>query len=318
MKRRAIALLLSVAFLAGMSACATAPGRADADKPAADAGGPAPDTAATETGSADGEAGHPGLVLSKGLYSCNGKTGSGEVRLLYNEEDPTGCEYFYIRAWEEYHLLNQEPGDLSGQLFCAAVLENKAWLVSYEDSGLLTVRLFQKGSPDYTTVQTSVEPGYLEDIFCYFLSEEVGYLFGIGERIGGYDSGFVLDVLLKTADGGRTWEQTAVQRSPVVNWHESVEFVKMLDEHVGILSGRCFANDFNFCERTFVTTDGGMTWSCLPRIPEFDEGYPEVHLEDLRREGGRYVLTVRYGAIEYHFLSFYSTDLQAWTKLEPL
>ena len=35
MKRRAIALLLSVAFLAGMSACATAPGRADADKPAA-------------------------------------------------------------------------------------------------------------------------------------------------------------------------------------------------------------------------------------------------------------------------------------------
>ena len=40
MKRRALALLLSVAFLAGMSACATAPGRADADKPAADAGGP--------------------------------------------------------------------------------------------------------------------------------------------------------------------------------------------------------------------------------------------------------------------------------------
>lgn len=324
MKRHAITLLLSTALLTNMSACTIVPDDTDGNKTPTDVNlsesivgdtdEPVTDTVTEENRPADDESGYLGLS-SSGPFSCNGKSSSDEVRLLYDKENPTVCRYFYIRTWEEYCVLNQEPVIRSGQ-YCAAVYENKAWLVFFEENGMLTIHLFQKGSPHYTTVQKSVEPDYFENIFCYFLNENVGYLFGIGERIGGYDSGYVLDLLLKTEDGGQTWEQTAVQESPVVSWHEPVEFVKMLDEQVGILSGRCFADDFNFCERTFITTDAGVTWSSLPRIPEFDAGYSEVHLEDLRREAGRYVLTVRYGGNEYRFFSFYSTDLKSWTKLE--
>ena len=335
MKRRAITLLLSTALLTNMSACTIVPDDTDGNKAPTDVNlsesivgdTEEPIIIATEDEETeenipvDDESDDSNFVF-RPLCSYNGRVtpnGVDEV-YLYEWESQTNCRYFYIKAWDEYHLLNQEPVNWD-TTYSAAVYENKAWLVSFEESGILTIRLFQKGNPQYTIIKKNVGPDYFVDILCYFFNEDIGYLFCFGEYFGVSEIGFRLDLLLKTENGGQTWEQVKVQKSPLVNWHEPVDFVKMLDENVGIVSGRYWADDYSFFKRTFITTDGGVTWDSLPQIPELIDpytGYPGLQLEDLKQDTEGYVLIIRYrySKDEFRFLNYYSTDLKSWTKLE--
>ena len=143
------------------------------------------------------------------------------------------------------------------------------------------------------------------------------YIFGTERR---------LICLLKSSDGGNTWDPQNIQSAPSMSWREHIVCAKMLDESVGIVSGRLHATDNNFSERTYITTNGGRDWTqiVLPTIPPYlnEESallsnYLDGEAYDLTYENGVYYLHVRVSAPEhYHYFCCSSTNLVNWTYVE--
>ncbi|MFZ1675971.1 MAG: T9SS type A sorting domain-containing protein, partial [Saprospiraceae bacterium] len=82
---------------------------------------------------------------------------------------------------------------------------------------------------------------------CYFLDENIGFVSGINENLGG--------VILKTIDGGVTWQM-------VYNTNDGYEYIWKLDfvnSNVAYGSVESFANATTIVK----TTDGGDTWQEL-------------------------------------------------------
>ncbi len=149
------------------------------------------------------------------------------------------------------------------------------------------------------------------------------YIFGNERR---------LMYLLKSFDGGKMWYFQDIQRYPSMYWREEVICAKMLDESVGIISGRLHATDNNFSERTYITTNGGRDWTqiVLPATPPYlnEESdllsnYLDGEAYDLTQENGVYYLHVR--ATYYNpdldsgyriHIRYSSTDLVNWTFAE--
>ena len=140
------------------------------------------------------------------------------------------------------------------------------------------------------------------------------YIFGNQRR---------LFYLLKSSNGGQTWYPQNVQSFPYMYWREHIICAKMLDESVVLISGRLFATDDNFSERTYITKNGGIDWTpiVLPSTPPYlnDEAtlisnYLDGEAYDLTQENGVYYLHVRVSDLEnYHYLRYCSTDLENWT-----
>ena len=161
-----------------------------------------------------------------------------------------------------------------------------------------------------------------------FISETTGYFFQF--KLFGSENRLIY--LLKTEDGGKTWAAEDIQSAPSMGWRERITCAKMLDESVGIVSGSFWA-DANFSDHTYVTADGGKTWSkvVLPKDAPYVYSenssnlvtYLEGEAYDLSQENGVYFLQVRAytfdpnSVLGYECLRFSSTDLKSWTYIAP-
>lgn len=102
-------------------------------------------------------------------------------------------------------------------------------------------------------------------------------------------------VVLKTTDGGKTWERAGDDSNLAVgNWHEYPLISKFINDEEGMV-GFTYYSDEDLCDRTFVTTDGGKTWK---KISVDDENYSfgdhcAWEPRSLKVENGRYWLTVK-------------------------
>ena len=77
----------------------------------------------------------------------------------------------------------------------------------------------------------------------------------------------------------------------------------MISEDVGLISGNAFASDYNFCERTLLTTDGGRTWAHVADLPQINDllWANAIDFTLLNDTYDIYVLKIRYTAeIEPH------------------
>ncbi len=88
-----------------------------------------------------------------------------------------------------------------------------------------------------------------------FPSASVGYAAGMASGVE--DQLF----LMKTADGGASWQVSTI---PVPNLHPGPEDLHFLDERVGFM--RVGAHDTG---KLYKTTDGGLTWQAVAASPGF-------------------------------------------------
>ena len=148
------------------------------------------------------------------------------------------------------------------------------------------------------------------------------YIFGNQRR---------LIYLLKSIDNGKTWESEDIHSTPCMYWREHIICAKMLNESIGLISGRLFATDNNFSERTYITTNGGQDWTqiVLPATPPYlsEESALSTYLDgeayDLTCKNGAYDLYVRITDYDpdldnwyYRYFCYSSTDLSNWTFVE--
>ena len=68
----------------------------------------------------------------------------------------------------------------------------------------------------------------------------------------------------------------------------------MVSEDTGLISGGIGPADYDFCERTLLTTDGGLNWIHvnIPELPQEDD-LQWAEVSDFTQVDGSYILTIR-------------------------
>ena len=255
----------------------------------------------------------------------NGVWGNSNVTYTYNQNGELSV---YIADWDEDHLVTSLSDlDISAGKYSATAIgvnNERAFLVLkqfYEPK--ITVVSFEKGSQSETAVELDVDEtmyeveGYI--LSGTFISEKVGYLFVFTEVVGGHSRGSAkLSHFFKTEDGGKTWQSLNVQNIPLLDLRNHIIYAKMISEDVGIISGNIFAADYDFCERTLLTTDGGLNWVHvnIPEMPEEDD-LEWAEVSDFTQVDGSYILTIQYetpeGTDDYAKYKLLNTD--TWIRI---
>ena len=237
----------------------------------------------------------------KSLTFYNGVWGNSNATYTFHQN---GEISLHIADWNEDHLVTS----LSDKDMNASKYYPEAIAVNNECAFLLLTRYyenkikvvsFEKGSTSETVVNLDVDEDVYE-ISGNFINENTGYIFTFKEVLEGHAvGGSKLSNLFKTEDGGRTWTSINVQNVPSISLRNYIRFAKMISEDVGIISGNIFAADYDFCERTLLTTDGGLNWVHvnIPEMPEEDD-LEWAEVSDFTQVDGSYILTIRYGIAE--------------------
>ena len=144
-------------------------------------------------------------------------------------------------------------------------------------------------------------------VFRNFISDQVGYTFVF------YD-GTELLTLLKTTDGGKTWERQPIVDGTESGMHLSIDDAKMFTEDTGY-----FKKLWHGSGETYVTTDGGKTWERTnygAPSSDAEHGYDEeLSIEYI---DGKYVLSVRHRGASFSYITQHeSTDLKSWKLVQP-
>lgn len=257
----------------------------------------------------------------------NGVWGNSNVTYTFNQN---GDLSVHIADWDEDHLVTSLSDlDISAGKYSATAIgvnNERAFLVLRQfDEPKITVVSFERGSQSETVVELDVDEtmyeveGYI--LSGAFISEKVGYLFVFTEVVGGHSRGSAkLSHLFKTEDGGKTWNSISVQNFPLLDLREHIIFAKMINENVGLISGDIFATDYNFCERTLLTTDGGSSWINITGLPQIDS-ISDAKITDFTQIDGSYILTIRYTKSQenftctYDYAKYESVDLNTWTRI---
>ena len=255
----------------------------------------------------------------------NGVWGNSNVTYTYNQNGELSV---YIADWDEDHLVTSlsdlDVSAVKYSLSAVGANNERAFLVLkqfYEPK--IAVVSFERGSQSETVVELDVDEtmyeveGYI--LSGTFISEKVGYLFVFTEVVGGHSRGSAkLSHLFKTEDGGKTWNSISVQNFPLLDLREHIIFAKMINENVGLISGDIFATDYNFCERTLLTTDGGLNWVHvnIPELPQEDDLH-WAEVTDFTSVDGAYILTIQYetpeGTDDYAKYKLLNTD--TWIRI---
>ena len=159
---------------------------------------------------------------------------------------------------------------------------------------------------------------YAEDVYSgyHFLSPQKGYFFSFGGVADTFDT--QLDILLKTEDGGKTWQSISVNTPPQFHWKERVLCAKMLNDSVGLISGGFWADD-DITNRTYITTDGGLNWDKI-ELP-YDNSLSGAEVYDFVDED-EYYLCIRvltgdsYENQRYEYFEYSSLDLKTWRRVD--
>ena len=145
-----------------------------------------------------------------------------------------------------------------------------------------------------------------------FIDDNIGFFF----YLGGNENR--LQIFMKTSDGGSNWHIQTVVSGPSMHWKEKIICAKMVTEDVGLVSGNFYADTDNIRNRTYITSNGGMTWYAAEvdrNILCCAEAYDIIYHND------EYILCFREkylsdGSYEYKYYRFASKDLQTWTLIE--
>lgn len=318
MKKEIAALLLASTLLAApLTACQKAP-----------AGGDDIDNT-TNTTTIETEEKPEIKPARKAPTFHNGVWGNSNVTYTFNQN---GDLSVHIADWDEDHLVTSLSDlDISAGKYSATAIgvnNERAFLVLRQfNEPKITVVSFERGSQSETVVELDVDEtmyeveGYI--LSGTFISEKVGYLFVFTEVAGGHSRGSAkLSHFFKTEDGGNTWQSINVQNIPLLNLRNNIVYAKMISEDVGLISGDIFAADYDFCERTLLTTDGGLNWVHvnIPELPQ-DDNLPWAKVTNFTQLGESYILTIRYTKSEenfnctYGYAEYKSIDLNTWTRI---
>lgn len=148
-----------------------------------------------------------------------------------------------------------------------------------------------------------------------FIDDQTGFFF----FLGGYENRLLL--FMKTFDGGNNWYIQTVINGPSTNsWKERIICAKMVNEKVGLISAKYYADDGDrFSHRTYITTDGGENWDKLD-LPSMGVFIGLYEAYDLIYENGQYVIWLREANhspyFHYKYLQYSSPDLKTWTIVE--
>ena len=158
----------------------------------------------------------------------------------------------------------------------------------------ITVVSFERGSQSETVVNLDIG----EDVYKIsgnFINENTGYIFVFTEVVGGHSRGSSkLSHFFKTEDGGNTWQSIKVQNIPLLDLRNYIVYAKMISEDVGLISGGTGPADYDFCERTLLTTDGGLNWVHvnIPELPQ-DDNLERAVVTEFTLVDESYILTIR-------------------------
>ncbi len=250
----------------------------------------------------------------------NGVWGNSNVTYTFNQNSGFSV---HIADWDEEHLITS----LSDKDINAVKYSNTAIGVNNERAFLIlkqfyepkiTVVSFEKDSQSETVVNLDVDE-FVYEVSGGAINENVGYLFAFKEVAEGYSrGGSKLSNLFKTEDGGKTWDSINIQNAPSISLRNDIMFAKMISENVGLISGNIFASDYNFCERTLLTTDGGVNWVNvnIPELPQ-DDNLPWAKVTNFTQIDEFYILTIRYETPEgTHVDAKYKLiDLNTWVRI---
>ena len=190
------------------------------------------------------------------------------------------------------------------------------------------------GNSEYQTTIMLSEGIRTSDIYAGFTSDQHGYVMIF--HMEGYSVSPMDDIelacILKTADGGKTWEKREYKDFKVSNGREYISAACFFTDDVGFFTAR-YTNTDHFAPRTYWTVDGGKTWTQMPRmdIPNVLKRWGiqgadfSTEISDVTITGDMYTITVRicHGySLEIDgkqnseiYIQYQSEDLINWTLM---
>ncbi len=215
----------------------------------------------------------------------------------------------HIYDWDQYFVLEEAMTlDVTGDTALGFV-EHYTGLDSYYYKPM--VYRFEKGKAEPTTAVIDVPEVFVPSYSYHPVTDKMGYLMVYAIEDDGGATEYLAQVL-KTADGGLTWEQVDKSGFPTGGTsHDPVNYSTFLTEDFGVIAFLCNF-DTDLAGHVYYTTDGGVSWRCmtgldnLPRDPD-----EEWNLRGITLENGVYTITIRARGYD-QFLYFTSTDLENW------
>ena len=313
MKKRILTMLLSALLVANISACNYAHEN--------EIDGTTEDTTFPESmskGLEEADTETP-LTTWEGTIACNGVYRNSKVKYAINQNKEL---ILYIEDWDESFVVPNEDMYFVGETVYSSsvVLGETQGALIFGDFSLpakpIKVIRFTKGNPQVTIDNLTLEPDDSHrDKFCNFINKQTGYLFLFLQG----KSNAKLTKMLKTTNGGKTWIEQPVDVSPSSIWdREDIICAKMVDEKVGLIAGRFYAEDRSFSRRTYITTDGGLTWSKIHiQYPQNLKGFGGEEACDILYEDGQYILICKFRENGSDiWVKYSSTDLTTWTEIQ--
>lgn len=214
----------------------------------------------------------------------------------------------HIYDWDQYFVLEEAMKlDVAGDTALGFYnVESEESYYYYPG-----VYRFEKGKAEPTKTVIDVPEVHAAYYTYHPVTEKTGYLMVFGIRDNGSGTEYLAQVL-KTTDGGLTWEQVDKSGFPTGGTsHDPINYSTFLTEDFGVIAFLCNF-DTDLAGHVYYTTDGGVSWRCmtgldnLPRDPD-----EEWNLRGITLENGVY--TIKIDAQGYdQYIYFTSTDLENW------
>ncbi len=247
-------------------------------------------------------------------------------------QDEKGEFFLYINEWNAYRHLSGLTSDPYHYWF---YFTDNCIVVGDETTTITLIN--QVGKHDEPTIITYhfnrdnklvelhavplniIASSEYDTFFVNMHTADHGYYFLTPSMDGSQDwrmdgvSGWPL-FMFETTDGGKSWNQISTNTFDFCT-SDGINIVKFISPNIGILSFR-YVNLEDLCERTYLTLDGGLTWSQISQLPyPLDKkwGYSEV--VDMTLIDDCYCLTVKLSDNDQGKLQFWSKDLQNWTLM---
>ncbi len=320
MTKRILSILLPALLIVNISSCNFS-SKSEIEKPFKNIDTTESNFGETDEKATESEANAEKKTPRKSPIFYNGVSNNSNVTYTFNQNSEFSV---HIADWDEDHLVTS----LSNMDINAVKYANTAISVNNERTFLIlkrfyapkiTIVSFKKGSQSETVVKLDVDEAAYE-FSVNFLNESIGYIFAFKEAEAAVHSrgSSKLSNLFKTEDGGNTWNAIDVQYVPLLNLRSDIIFAKMISKDVGLISGNIFAADYDFCERTLLTTDGGLNWVhvSIPELPQEDDLHWAV-VADFAQVDESYVLTIRHEISEtnYDYAKYKLLDLNTWSRI---
>ena len=321
MKKRVFIVILCALLVANASACnnassGNASGGGDTSSAVPAVSSPVVNESESSPTADAGE-----QIAEEGRIPCNGSQND----LMWYKINQSGVLTLCIDVWNEERVISSltfaDYTAIEKFVYAekALAVNSQSAFLFIRQNGKTTVVKFEKGSQSESV--TSLDNGEsVIGIMANFINENIGYLFTFVEDPNSVHAtgSAKLSSLFVTEDGGKTWNPTAPESFPSISLREYINFAKMASQDVGLVSGNFFGYDYNFCERTLITTDGGRNWVNVADLPQINELLWAI-VTDFEQVGDSYLLKVRYTASEesgeYGYAEYKLNDLTTWTRV---